>query len=252
MTTIELEGTCPYCNSNDIVKNGKDAKNKQRFLCQNKQCKYQTFLIEYSDIGRQPYIKDLILKMAINGSGIRDTARVLDINPETVIETLKNAEERIDNVNYELLEKTAKEGRDIDLVPINALDVELDEMWSFVGDKSKQRWLWLAIDHKTGETVAFVFGRRKDEVFLKLKKLLKPFKIGKYYTDNWGAYSKNLDKDKHEIGKRNTQTIERKNLTLRTRVKRLTRKTICFSKSIKMHDIVIGLLINVLDFGLLL
>ncbi|RLA69910.1 MAG: transposase, partial [Epsilonproteobacteria bacterium] len=51
---------------------------------------------------------------------------------------------------------------------------------------------------------------------------------------------------------KNTQTIERKNLTLRTRVKRLTRKTICFSKSIKMHDIVIGLLINVLDFGLLL
>jgi len=56
----------------------------------------------------------------------------------------------------------------------------------------------------------------------------------------------------YEIGKRNTQTIERKNLTLRTRVKRLTRKTICFSKSIKMHDIVIGLLINVLNFGLLL
>ena len=44
MTTIEVEVTCPYCNSNDIVKNGKDAKNKQRFLCQNKQCKYQTFL----------------------------------------------------------------------------------------------------------------------------------------------------------------------------------------------------------------
>lgn len=125
-------------------------------------------------------------------------------------------------------------------------------MWSFVGDKSNQRWLWLAIDHNTGETVAFVFGRRKDEVFLKLKELLEPFKIGKYYTDNWGSYSKNLDENKHEIGKRNTQTIERKNLTLRTRVKRLTRKTICFSKSIQMHDIVIGLLINVLDFGLIL
>ena len=135
---------------------------------------------------------------------------------------------------------------------MNAIDVELDEMWSFVGDKSNQRWLWLAIDHKTGETVAFVFGRRKDEVFLKLKELLEAFNIGKYYTDNWGAYSKNLNENQHEIGKKHTQTIERKNLTLRTRVKRLTRKTICFSKSIKMHDIVIGLLINVLDFGLLL
>ena len=252
MATIEIEVTCPHCNSDNIVKNGKDENGKQRFLCQNELCNHQTFLMDYTDIGRQPHIKKLILKMAVNGSGIRDTARVLDISPETVIETIKNADETIDNVNCKLLEKNAKDGIDIDIVPINAIDVELDEMWSFVRDKSQQRWLWLAIDHNTGETVAFVFGKRKDEVFLKLKKLLEPFKIGKYYTDNWGSYSKNLDKDKHEIGKKNTQTIERKNLTLRTRVKRLTRKTICFSKSIKMHDIVIGLLINVLDFGLLL
>ena len=177
---------------------------------------------------------------------------VIGISPNTVIETLKKADDIIDNVNRDLLKKVSKEGIDIDIVPINAIDVELDEMWSFVGDKSNQRWLWLAIDHKTGETVAFVFGKRKDEVFLKLKELLEPFKIGKYYTDNWGSYSKNLDEDKHEIGKRNSQIIERKNLTLRTKVKRLTRKTICFSKSIKMHDIVLRLLINVLDFGLIL
>jgi IS1 family transposase len=43
---------------------------------------------------------------------------------------------------------------------------------------------------------------------------------------------------------KNTQKIERKNLNLRTLVKRLTRKTICFSKSEVMHDTVIGLLIN--------
>lgn len=44
--------------------------------------------------------------------------------------------------------------------------------------------------------------------------------------------------------------IERKHLTLRTRIKRLARKTICFSKSIEMHDIVIGLFINREEFGL--
>jgi hypothetical protein len=52
-------------------------------------------------------------------------------------------------------------------------------------------------------------------------------------------------------GKRNTQQIERKHLTLRTRIKRLTRKTICFSRSIRMHDIVIGLFVNRYEFGLL-
>ncbi|PZV04645.1 MAG: transposase, partial [Leptolyngbya sp.] len=51
-------------------------------------------------------------------------------------------------------------------------------------------------------------------------------------------------------GKRNTQKIERKHLTLRTRIKRLARKTICFSKSVLMHDVVIGLFINRYEFGL--
>jgi insertion element IS1 protein InsB len=67
----------------------------------------------------------------------------------------------------------------------------------------------------------------------------------------WGAYTRHLDADVHEAGKRNTQQIERKHLTLRTRIKRLVRKTICFSRSTQMHDIVIGLFVNRYEFGLL-
>ena len=73
--------------------------------------------------------------------------------------------------------------------------------------------------------------------------------FSRFYTDDWGAYKRHLEKEKHEIGKRNTQKIERKHLTLRTRIKRLARKTICFSKSIFMHDLVIGLFINRYEFG---
>jgi hypothetical protein len=54
----------------------------------------------------------------------------------------------------------------------------------------------------------------------------------------------------HQPGKRNTQQIERKHLTLRTRIKRLVRKTICFSRSIQMHGIVLGLCIHRYEFGL--
>jgi insertion element IS1 protein InsB len=49
--------------------------------------------------------------------------------------------------------------------------------------------------------------------------------------------------------KRGTQKIERKHLTLRARIKRLVRKTICFSKTTQMHDIVIGLFVNRYAFG---
>ena len=93
-------------------------------------------------------------------------------------------------------------------------EVEMDEQWSYVGNKSNQRWLWYAIDHATNTVLAYVFGKRKDEVFKELKTLLEPFDITRYYTDDWGAYQRHLETDKHEIGKRNTQKIERKNLTI--------------------------------------
>ncbi|USN51970.1 MAG: hypothetical protein H6731_08495 [Myxococcales bacterium] len=61
-----------------------------------------------------------------------------------------------------------------------------------------------------------------------------------------------MSEEQLSIGKENTQRIERKHLILRTRIKRLTRKTICFSKSERMHDIVLGLFINTHEFGLAL
>jgi insertion element IS1 protein InsB len=64
-----------------------------------------------------------------------------------------------------------------------ATDAEADEMWSFVQRKKNQRWLWHAIDHHSGKVLAYVFGHRQDEAFLKLKALLEPFGITKYYTD---------------------------------------------------------------------
>ena len=65
----------------------------------------------------------------------------------------------------------------------------------------------------------------------------------------WAVIVVGISANTNIIGKKNTQRIERKNLTLRTRIKRLCRKTICYSKCQVMHDIVIGLVINILEFG---
>ena len=69
-----------------------------------------------------------------------------------------------------------------------------------------------------------------------------------------GANYENLGNDKRfsaELpGKENTQKIESKHMNLRTRIKRLVRRTICFSKTEQMHDLVIGLFINRYEFGL--
>ena len=88
------------------------------------------------------------------------------------------------------------------------LTSELDEMWSHVRSKANPRWLWHAIDHHTGKVLAYVFGRRKDDVFLQLQELLAPFGITKFYTDGWGAYERHLNAEQHQVGKENTQKIE--------------------------------------------
>ena len=75
------------------------------------------------------------------------------------------------------------------------------------------------------------------------------FGVTHYYSDKWGAYQRYLLLEQHTIGKRYLQKIERKHLTLRTRLKRLARQTLCFSRSIEMHDVVIGLFMNRYEFG---
>jgi len=96
--------------------------------------------------------------------------------------------------------------------------------------KQHQRWLWHAVDHNTGEVLAYGLAHHQDEAFLELKTLLEPFGITQFYTDGWDAYERHINPVFHTVGKANTQTIERKHLTLRTRIERLARKTICFSR----------------------
>ena len=86
-------------------------------------------------------------------------------------------------------------------------------------------------------------------MFLQLKARLEPFGITRFYTDGWGTYERHIDPAQDTIGKAHTQKIESKHINLRTRIKRLVRRTICFSKTTMMHDLVLGLFINRYEFG---
>jgi len=80
---------CPYCQGTDIVRHGKTPQGKQRYRCRETSCQGGTFLLDYSYPGQSPHIKEQIVDMAMNASGIRDTARVLHVSPTTVIKELK-------------------------------------------------------------------------------------------------------------------------------------------------------------------
>ena len=97
------------------------------------------------------------------------------------------------SVNLSILEQLNCESIVVDICLVKPVEIlsqvesELDEMWSFVAKKANQRWLWHAIERKSGKVLAYVLGTRKDDVFIQLKGLLEPFGITRFYTDNWGA-----------------------------------------------------------------
>jgi insertion element IS1 protein InsB len=240
------EVSCPYCQHTSVNKRGFSDVGTQRYWC--KICQ-RTFQTHYRYKACQPGMKDRILDQTMNGSGVRDIWRSLKVSTETILSTIKGVNEQLVQVNEAILAtiQAGKTGCEVEIVCES--EAEADEQWSFVQKKAVQRWLWHAIDRASNTVLASVFGDRTDAVFAERYERLKPFHITRYYTDGWGAYQRILPSDKHTVTKRETQRIERKHLTFRTRIKRLARKTICFSKSATMHDTVIGLFINRYEFG---
>jgi transposase-like protein len=80
---------CPHCHSDQVIKGGKTKAGQQRYKCQNTDCPHYSFQLDLLYKGRAPAIKEQIVDMSLNGSGIRDTARVLKISTTTVISALK-------------------------------------------------------------------------------------------------------------------------------------------------------------------
>ena len=80
---------CPDCHSDKVFKHGFSGEGKQRYRCENPECPRRTFILNHSHLGRTKEVKQKIIEMSQNGSGIRDTARVLDISTSTVIKELK-------------------------------------------------------------------------------------------------------------------------------------------------------------------
>ncbi|HEY3984347.1 IS1 family transposase, partial [Cedecea sp.] len=219
---------CPRCHSDEVYRHGRSSSQHERFRCRT--CG-RVFQLAYTYEARKPGVKEQIIEMTFNGAGVRDTARTLKVGINTVIRGLKKLAPK---------QVTSSPVAHADV----ALICELDEQWSFVGSKTRQHWLWYAYNTKAGGVLAYTFGPRTDETCRELLALLAPFNIGMITSDDWGSYAREVPKDKHLTGKIFTQRIERNNLTLRTRIKRLARRTICFSRSVELHEKVIGAFIE--------
>src|SRR5499426_573134 len=120
---------CPRCSSASVVKNGKTAQRKQRYLC--KDCRRQ-FIRDYTNLGCVIALRDLVVPLTINGAGIRDIERFLFLSTNTILKTLREAATRVAALAY----------------PRRVRDLEMGEFWSFVGAKLRQHWTWYGYDRQ--------------------------------------------------------------------------------------------------------
>ena len=208
----QAQPKCPHCESDKVSKFGTSSVGKQRYICRNKDCR-KTFQDDYSRKGYEPRTRSEIYFLAVNGTGVRATARLLGISKSTVISALGNFEPAQWHVNHAYLESLA--GKDIEIEIASETEAEMDEMWSFVQDKSQRHWLWWAIERGAGEPLAFRFGDQEHKHLDELLTLLKPFNVTKTRAGESPAYAPS------EPGKR---------LSMRTWRARLVRKDIVFSK----------------------
>ena len=146
--------------------------------------------------------------------GIRSTARVLKINPNTVIK-------RIIEIAKQCKPPIIQQSR----------VYEVDEMKTFIRKKKKPIWIVYALDKETKQVVSFNVGRRTKNTVKKVINYLLVTNAKAIYTDKLNLYNGLINQAIHKTKRFGTNYIERKNLSLRTHIKRLNRKTICYSKS---------------------
>jgi len=212
-------GICPFCYSDKIIKNGTTKTKKQQYVC--KKC-YRRFLDFYTYKAYLPNINSLIIQFTKEGLGIRSTARVLRISTTTLLKKIIIIAEQIK-------------------LPILSLGktYELDEMRFFIRKKSNPMWLVYAIHKTTKEVAGFYVGRTNNKTLNTVVKTLLNAEAKKIYTDKLRNYQYLIPKEIHSTKRYETNFIERNNLSIRTHLKRLSRRTICFSKSLKITTAVL-------------
>ena len=135
--------------------------------------------------------------------------------------------------------------------PSEADDVlELDELWSFVGNKENKRWIWIALCRRTRQVIAYFIGDRSEESCWRLWHWIPAhYRHCRTFSDFWETYQTvfgTLAPAHQSVGKETGETahVERWNNTLRQRLARFVRKTLSFSKSDEYHEIALRLFLH--------
>ncbi|MBI3235040.1 MAG: IS1 family transposase [Bacteroidetes bacterium] len=205
---------CQHCGK-VCQKWGRQKNGSQRFYCKVcKKCQQKKYCYTACKSG----VVCMIPRLVCNSVGIRGIARVLKIAVNTVVKQIKRVAEQI-----------AKPP-----IPLNRQSFEIDELRTYIGKKENQYWVAYVLCSETKQVIDFIVGKRSKRTLRMLVNTALLSGVAAIKTDRLNIYQALIPAKLHISNAYNINYIERHNLNLRTHLKRLGRRTICFSKNTVM------------------
>lgn len=205
---------CKYCKNENVVKNGFQSTGCRKYYCKDCLRYFQESYVYQSSITEDKQI----ITLTKESCGIRSIARILCISPSTVIRRIKKIASKLERP-YSLLKGKV---------------YEVDELFTYISHKNNRICIAYSLNPKTREIIDFIVGKRNKKNLMKIISTLLLTNAKLIVTDKLNIYRELIPKEIHSTKHRGINHIERQNLTLRTHLKRLNRRTICYSKSIAM------------------
>jgi insertion element IS1 protein InsB len=226
-----VRDACPACGSTRFKKNGHTHHGKHKHQCkacprQFVQCSEQSLIS-----GETRALIERLLRERISLRGI---CRAVGVGLMWLLGFIVHCFEALpDHLHVQPITCNAD-------IMIQRLEVEADAMSCFVQKKANIQWIWLVMDAKTRQIIAFHIGDRSRKSARRLwAKIPEAYRQqAMFYTDQYVVYEGVIPAAQHKaINKlaRRTNHVERFNNTLRQRVSRLVRETLSFSKKLANH-----------------
>jgi IS1 family transposase/transposase-like protein len=215
--------SCPTCRSLDVVKNGFTRHGKQNHKC----CACGRQFSGRNTVLAEPLTEPVLLERLMQERlSMRAIARILCLSLGMAYNRIMDVLHPFGDM-FELVQEA-------DYEHFSTLNIEVDELWTFVDAKKNKTWVWLARCRETKQFVGLAVGDRSAQTGQVLwASMPESIRIkSHFFSDYWEAYTTFIPKEQHTQGKAHTPFIERSNNALRQRIGRLVRKTCSFSRCI--------------------
>jgi insertion element IS1 protein InsB len=229
--SMSMRDACPECGSSVFKKNGHIHTGKQNHQC--KDCGRQ-FVLDATQRVIDEEHRAVVERLLCEKISLHGICRAIGVSIRWLMDFMVACFAAVPEHLH--VQPIASSGR----VLLGCLEIEADELWSFVQKKANPHWLWLAMDKQTRQIIAFHVGdRSRDSAKQMWAKIPAAYRErATFYTDQYAAYLGVIPAAQHRAitkSARKTNHIERFNNTLRQRVSRLVRSTLAFSKKVENH-----------------